>query len=1129
MGKRYNFTEKTKRTAAEKVAYFCSNPKCGRLTVASSEDGNAHHYGEAAHIYAASADGPRGSSNLSNEELTSESNCLWLCNSCHELIDSNPRLYNPELLKEWKKTAEKRAFDIVANPDKAKKLIEEIKTTSGLKDYFNELFQLGDFQKVITAIYELSKKELVNDNDKEELHFAQTRFDAFCARKNLFDNLHWLNIASQNIKERLVDFAIACYDRELCEQVKFLSANQAKRDLASMIGDGAPFEEVTKWLNVNSSKVENSDVVHSSLVAGGVKNCKVLIDDKNNLLSFRGDWFLNTCDTILGFVFDTANKKVIDEKRMQFFLDNIDVFSWLDEYYISLFFDNCFNYFPRGRTLGKLLLSLIEKGVSTSNLRINYFFAVTPKEKHGNLMEKALELGIKYDDHRLLSYALMEVSFNNPERVIKFFEDNCSYLFEDLLFLDPYRSAKQALKQPFDVLEFLLKQYNGEKNSTYYLICAHSYFLNKDKESMATYWNKYKESLIDYYDEYIIMALEIAFNNNDSDFIKDFCTKSMSVDGLLYAGNKIVNKDFDTNVVLTIIERLESLFGNLPNNYNGLMFFLCCKVQKYEKAIRYGMESYFKDKNIKIAPYVIQTMIDLAIYDENEFISDVAKNTLDPYSLNLLGQFYLKSKKVRDGWNFIARSIPLHNKLEDLSFYGPFVQCELLNTKSESNEYSYVIVEDNKSFLLLPPEERKYFGDKVFGTPVFYTDDKSDFCFLLVNDTVKLDDKKYKVKEIYDYFYFFHSLAIQQLIASPSTITFSGKDPKEAVNQIIEYVKNSETEQEDFLKSTSNLPLPFSFFNKSFGKGIFESIESLYFSKHRNSFFVFAKEPIRYSIDLSYGLLFDIEMVYLAYKLGVSIETIQKDNCLITSLTKGALLNEISEKENVYKGNSEKGLLAYSKESDRAVFIENTQKRRRDALKELSNLNKYVNSFSVISPNLKNISKDQSDVLNLFRKEKDSLDAETLTGLWSGCNLVSNNQMFYIGKQLGSGNVIDLSEYLSISSCSALEAINVVKNMKSTNIKQYLTPNVFDSIMKKIDIISKPEDKKTATSAMVELILGNWDGNWIEEEIKIHKQIVYIASSHENSNLSKRDEIHIALRTIINDLIAEYFLEATNK
>lgn len=53
---RDNFTLKTKETLAKRVAWRCSFPGCGRITVGAGHKDNNHviNLGEACHIYAAS-------------------------------------------------------------------------------------------------------------------------------------------------------------------------------------------------------------------------------------------------------------------------------------------------------------------------------------------------------------------------------------------------------------------------------------------------------------------------------------------------------------------------------------------------------------------------------------------------------------------------------------------------------------------------------------------------------------------------------------------------------------------------------------------------------------------------------------------------------------------------------------------------------------------------------------------------------------------------------------------------------------------------------------------------------------------------------------------------------------------
>ena len=1122
MAKRDNFTEKTKRIAAEKVAYFCSNPKCRRPTVGPNEDGKVHHYGEAAHIYAATIYGPRGDASMSEKELTSEENCLWLCNNCHELIDANPRSYSPELLKDWKKIAEKRAFDFVSNPDNARKIIDEIERNSGLAKYFDELFDRGDFVKISNAIYELNKRDNLNEHDKEELIFAQFRLNAFCARSNLKENLKWIKTAPQNIKERGVDFSISCFDEELCDAIKLLSNNELKRELASMIAGHIEITEFSKWCGENASKIDNKQMLNSAFVIGCVKNGKTLTDNNYKHVSYRGGWLLNTFDTVSFFIFDGMSNKKGNEKTQQFFLDNIETFTWLDEYYINYIFDKNFAYFPKGEILAKIFYRLIQDGVSTSSLRINYFFSTLSEGKRYDSMDEAIKLGIKYQDNRLLAYALTIIAKENPEKAISFIDNKFNYLCNDLLFFDPYSVAKNNLGQEFDKLDFLLNKYVGVKDANYYLLCSHSYFLKGDNLAFVENWNKYLQCDIDYDGEYILMAIEIAFEINDESFIKNFCEQSMNASALFFTASKLIVKKMGLDIVAIMIDRMESMRGRLPNTYNETLFNLYLLAQRFNEAIECGKKAYFEDNSKLIASYVIQLMIQLAKYEENDFIDDVKNNSIDPPSLNLLGQYYLKMGKTRMGWDYLARSVSLLNEQDNTSYYGLFIDCELIDNKSESDDYTYVATEEGECFILLPKEERKYFRDELFGIPIFYTDEANELLFLKVGDCFFLNGKKLTVRAVVDYFYYFYNLALKKILLNPSSIAIEGKSAKEIIDKMADILKKSKDEFDKFIESTNGQPLPFFPFQKAVGRSVIETIEILYFSDKRNSFFVPMQKSSKDKKDIQNGFVFDVEMIYLAYKLGITKETVKKDKCKITPLTKGAILNEILEKENSCKGPKEKSSIGIDKANKGIALSTTNNEIRRNLLKELNQFKQFVNSFIVTSSITNADTEDQGSVLQFFSEHKDYIDAEVLKCLWNGELFVSNNMIIHMAKQFGKGDVLDFSRYISLSSCPSLEAIKVVKNMKTTNIREYITPDVFNSIMTKITNIENKDDREESIKAMIELIKGNWNNEWSEDDIKFHKLILYVASIDERGNFNEPDIIHQLLKDNFNELLRNY-------
>src|ERR1051326_2432601 len=107
MNKRDEFSKKTIEILAKRVGYLCSNPDCRKSTVGpNSEENKSLSIGVAAHITAASQNGPRYDKKINSEKRRSLRNAIWLCQSCSVLIDKDTLMYNPAFLKNWKRHAE---------------------------------------------------------------------------------------------------------------------------------------------------------------------------------------------------------------------------------------------------------------------------------------------------------------------------------------------------------------------------------------------------------------------------------------------------------------------------------------------------------------------------------------------------------------------------------------------------------------------------------------------------------------------------------------------------------------------------------------------------------------------------------------------------------------------------------------------------------------------------------------------------------------------------------------------------------------------------------------------------------------------------------------------------------------
>ncbi|HEY6339019.1 MAG TPA: HNH endonuclease [Candidatus Sulfotelmatobacter sp.] len=104
-----DFSTPTGQTIAFRASVICSNPECSTLTTGPSEAHGdlALKLGEAAHISAARPGQARYNPAMTDAERSAAENGIWLCASCHTLIDKNGGADFPvALLQEWKRKHE---------------------------------------------------------------------------------------------------------------------------------------------------------------------------------------------------------------------------------------------------------------------------------------------------------------------------------------------------------------------------------------------------------------------------------------------------------------------------------------------------------------------------------------------------------------------------------------------------------------------------------------------------------------------------------------------------------------------------------------------------------------------------------------------------------------------------------------------------------------------------------------------------------------------------------------------------------------------------------------------------------------------------------------------------------------
>lgn len=111
---RDDFTKNTVLQIAKRAGFLCSFPSCRAPTVGATSDGESEiNIGTAAHICAAAPGGPRYDEKMSQEERSSAKNGIHMCRDHGTAIDSKDPKFTVELLREWKKQAEKESWQRV--------------------------------------------------------------------------------------------------------------------------------------------------------------------------------------------------------------------------------------------------------------------------------------------------------------------------------------------------------------------------------------------------------------------------------------------------------------------------------------------------------------------------------------------------------------------------------------------------------------------------------------------------------------------------------------------------------------------------------------------------------------------------------------------------------------------------------------------------------------------------------------------------------------------------------------------------------------------------------------------------------------------------------------------------------
>ena len=125
-----HFPKATVQHLSLRASHLCSNPQCRRVTSGPKDEAEGSvNIGEAAHISGASPNSKRFDSDLRDFERSSISNGIWLCATCHKMVDDDAEYYTVKMLYKWKREHEesiKQQLGYQSGEEETRKQIAEL-------------------------------------------------------------------------------------------------------------------------------------------------------------------------------------------------------------------------------------------------------------------------------------------------------------------------------------------------------------------------------------------------------------------------------------------------------------------------------------------------------------------------------------------------------------------------------------------------------------------------------------------------------------------------------------------------------------------------------------------------------------------------------------------------------------------------------------------------------------------------------------------------------------------------------------------------------------------------------------------------------------------------------------------
>ncbi len=230
------FSVPTKRTLACRSGYNCNLCWCNTIWPNLDDFNKVTPWWEAWHIISNAEKGPRCNPNMSDEDVRSILNGIWLCRNCHKKVDCNESTFTVEDLQEKKSVGERKAWESLPrntdNMDDLKKLLisfnnklSEHKLYLRLEEYESARMTITHRKTEDKEKYNNITKEMNNINSVWKRDFKPIVDNIF----SLIDCIEWKKIKKLWLHPRSkIDYI---YGGLLDDIINFLNKKKIKHKI----------------------------------------------------------------------------------------------------------------------------------------------------------------------------------------------------------------------------------------------------------------------------------------------------------------------------------------------------------------------------------------------------------------------------------------------------------------------------------------------------------------------------------------------------------------------------------------------------------------------------------------------------------------------------------------------------------------------------------------------------------------------------------------------------------------------------------------------------------------------------------------------------------------------------------